>query len=353
MSADKRTVLWWGRYDRDYSRNRILRQAFRELGWQVAGFKPLLSRVGDIEAVVRGVRAPDLVFVPCFRQRDLAAARRYARRRGVPLMADPLISAYDKQVNEREKFPADSRRAARLLRWESARLKAADRVLADTREHARYFAATLGVAPERLHVVHVGAEQPLFAPAAEPKPPGRPVEVLFFGSFIGLQGPGVIVDAARALGGAGVRWTLLGSGPLLAKCKQKAQGLENVVFESWVPYKKLPERIRQADILLGVFGHTAKAGRVIPNKIYQAIACGKPVVTRMSLAYPAGLVEAADSGLTFVPAANPKALAKAVSHLAVQPERLPSLGAQARASYEKYFSDARIRQELEAALAGL
>lgn len=353
MSGDKRTVLWWGRFDRDYSRNRILRHIFRELGWQVASFKPRLSALGDIEAVLRGVRKPYLVFVPCFRQRDLAAARRYSRRHGIPLVADPLISAYDKQVNEREKFAADSPRAQRLLNWERKLLQSADRVLADTREHARYFAETLGVARDRLHAVHVGAEQPLFSPAGTPRPPGNPVEVLFFGSFISLQGPGVIVEAARALGGAAVRWHLLGDGPLLEKCRQKAKGLENVVFEDWVAYRDLPARIARADILLGVFGNSGKAARVIPNKIFQAIACGKPVITRMSLAYPSTLVESPDSGMTFVPAANPKALAKAVSQLALQGPKLVLLGAQARTSYEKYFSDAQIQRELEAALAGL
>ena len=78
-SAGKR-VLWWGRHDADYSRNRILRQAYAALGWQVVDFHPLLSRTADIEALLRRLPTPDLIHVPCFRQRDIAAAHRYARR---------------------------------------------------------------------------------------------------------------------------------------------------------------------------------------------------------------------------------------------------------------------------------
>jgi glycosyltransferase involved in cell wall biosynthesis len=188
MTAPARTVLWWGRFDPDYSRNRVLRQAYAMLGWQVRDFHPWVSLLADIEARLRRPPRADLVHVPCFRQRDIAAATRYARRLGVPLLIDPLISAYDKQLFERGKFPEHSTRAGWLLRREQQLFQGADIVIADTPEHARFFAETLGVEPARLHVVYVGAEESLFTPAAA-HTPNSPIEVLFYGSFIPLQGP--------------------------------------------------------------------------------------------------------------------------------------------------------------------
>ena len=352
MNTAAKTVLWWGRFDPDYSRNRILRQAYAALGWQIADFRPLLSPLADIEALLRRPARADLVHVPCFRQRDIAAATRYARRHRIPLLIDPLISAYDKQVFERAKFHEASAAAQRLLRGERRLLQNADVMLADTPEHARFFADTLGVTRAKLQVVYVGAEESLFAPVLAPAP-GSPIEVLFYGSFIALQGAEFIIEAARVYQGPAVRWTLLGNGPLLERCKQSARGLTNVVFEPWLPYAQLPARIRRADILLGVFGATPKAQRVIPNKVFQALACGRPLVTCRAPAYPAELAEGAEHGIAWVPAGDSAALASAVAELARHPEQLATLGRAARAGYEKFFSGEAIRRQLQAALAVL
>jgi glycosyltransferase involved in cell wall biosynthesis len=350
MTTDRKKVLWWGRFDPDYSRNRILRQAYDALGWEVIDFRPLLSRTADIEARLRRLPLPDLVHVPCFRQRDIAAAHRHARRHGRRLLIDPLISAYDKQVFERGKFPEHSPPADRLLREERKLFQCADVVLADTPEHARFFVETLGVTRDREHVVHVGAEEALFTPASEPHPPNNPIEVLFYGSFIPLQGPQVIVEAARLYQGPPVSWVLLGSGPLLQDCKRKAQGLPNVTFESWLPYADLPDRIRRADILLGVFGVTAKTQRVIPNKVFQALACGKPTVTCSAPTYDTQTNEAG-AGIIFVAPGRPDELAATIGRLAGDPARLQLHGRAARALYEQKFSFAHITQQLASALS--
>lgn len=348
------TVLWWGRFDPDYSRNRILRKLLAELGWRVLDFHPRLSPLGDWEARLRGLPRPDLVWVPCFRQRDLAAAHRWARRQGVPLVFDPLISAYDKQVDERAKLAADSARGRRLLGWEQGLFRHADLVLADTPAHADYFAQTLGVPRERLAVVYVGAEASLFTPAPLPEDAAdKPLEVLFYGSFIPLQGPEVVVEAARLYQGPPVRWTLLGNGPLRPACEAAAQGLANVAFEDWLPYARVPARVHRAHILLGVFGTTSKAGRVIPNKVYQALACGRPVVTRRAPAYPEALRADETGGVIWVEAGDVRSLADQVAALARAPEQLSRLGEAAATTSQRYFSEVAIREQLRAALRTL
>lgn len=353
-TAGARTMVWWGRSGAEYSRNRILRQLLAEDGWRIRDFRPRINLFAPWEAD-RAVRErPDLVWVPCFRQRDLETARTWSSRRKVPLVFDPLISAYDKQVEERGKYRPDSRRAGRILRWETALFRAADRVLADTPAHARYFTETFGLSGEKVSVVPVGAEENLFFPGEEA---GRPVsgapELLFFGSFLPLQGPQVIVRAARLYHGPPVAWRFIGDGPLLPECRRLAEGLDNVRFDPPVPYDRLAGEIRRADILLGIFGGTPKSARVVPNKVYQALACGKPVITRRSPAYPPGLAERDASGISWVEPGDPDALGAAVAALAGEPSSLAGRGASSRATYEEFFSMSTVRTMLRQALAGL
>lgn len=349
-------ILWWGRYDPGYSRNRILRQALTAQGYALLDFRPHISKLGDVEARFCLRTRPELLWVPCFRQRDLAAAARWARRQQLPLLFDPLISAYDKQVFERKKLTAGSRAAARLLAWEQQLFAQADIILADTGAHAEYYHQQLVVPPSKLHVVPVGAEENLFRPAA-PKTADElshtAVEVLFFGSFIALQAPQVIIEAARLTQTEAIRWHLVGAGPLRASCQHAAQGLPNVVFEDWIPYTELAARIQRADIVLGVFGASAKAGRVIPNKVYQALACARPVVTLHSAAYPQRLSQDNNSGISWVAAASANELAAAVCQLANDPHALGQQSHAAYRSYQRFFSATSIQAALARALDSL
>ncbi len=341
-------VLWWGRFDPDYSRNRVLHQAFRQLGWSVTDFRPISSLTGDLEACFQNISKPDLVWVPCFRQRDMAAAIRWARKNSIPLVFDPLISAYDKQVNERQLLKSGSLRARWLHRQETSFFQSADLLVADTRAHADYFQSDFNVPAQNLFVVPVGAEEGLFQsmPISEER---NTVEVLFYGTFIDLQGPQVIVEAAATCKAQNVVWTMLGAGPLRRECESLAlqYGLENLYFEDWVDYKNLPDRIGRADLLLGAFGTSGKASRVIPNKVYQSLACGRPVITRSSPAYPEGLSGLNDCGLVQIEAGSPQALAEAVDRFAQSTENIASAGQKARKTYESYFSSEAICSSLQ------
>lgn len=340
-------MLWWGRFDPDYSRNRILRSLLLGMGWCIVDFHPRLSGIADLEALLRRIPNTDLVWVPCFRQRDLAAARRWSRARGIPLIFDPLISAYDKQVFERKKIAPESAAARRLLAWERRLFQSADRIIADTPLHADYYAEELGVPRERLSVVYVGAEETLFKQTeVRNKPENEPLEVLFYGSFIPLHGAEVIAEAARIYKGPPVHWHFIGKGPSRATCEFLVKDLDNVSFEDWVDYRGLPARIWQADVVLGVFGTTHKAGRVIPNKVFQALACGRPVITRHSRAYPEKLIREASSGLIWVDPGMPLDLCEKVGLLAHHPETVAELSKQAFDSYRCHFSHAVLIDQL-------
>ena len=350
MPIAGRQMLWWGRFDPAYSRNGVLRKHLAALGWSVTDFFPRFCPFGDIEAALRRLPKPDAVWVPSFRQRDVAAARRWCDRKGVPLIFDPLISSYDKQVFERRKLAEGSRAAQRLLAQERALFAKADILLADTACHADFFEQTLCVSKEKIHVVYVGADETLFE-AVPARTSVGPVEALFYGSFIPLHGAETIIEAARVYQGPPVRWCLLGDGPEKPACVAAAAGLPHVAFENPIPYAQLPSRILRADILLGVFGTTQKAGRVIPNKVFQSLASGHPVITRSSAAYPPETQSS--PAFAFVPPGNPQALAAAVAAWALQRESLAGRAQAARALYETYFSAWVVRNQLARSLEAL
>lgn len=351
LHSTHRSILWWGRFDRNYSRNRILLSLLRRNDFNVRDFVPFSSYFGSLQARLADPGPADLIWVPCFRHRDFNSARRYGDKHRIPVVFDPLISAWDKAVFEREKFPPGSRRSQRLLHWEQSLYRRADAVIADTHPHAEFYQSSLASDPHKTFVIPVGAEQPLFRQQPD-HPCGRPPEILFWGSFIDLQGPEVIVSAARRVPEA--RWTMLGDGPLRGRCETSGSDCANLFFEDWLPYEHLPKRIGRADIILGIFGGSAKASRVIPNKVYQALACGRPVVTRQSDAYPAKVRDDADKhGLFTIPPANPAALAEQIQTLLRQPDRLKSWGHRARRLFDQHFSETAIETALTELFAAL
>ncbi|MBN2683716.1 MAG: glycosyltransferase [Pontiellaceae bacterium] len=346
MKSRNKTMVWWGRSDPAYSRNAIMIQALEALGWTISYFRPHISATAHIEALFRLRKCPGAVWVPAFRQRDFFGARRFARLMDIPVIFDPLISAYDKRVLEFKKLEVNTPKARKLLQRERAMFSSADLILADTTAHKTFFEEQLNTSPERCFVVPVGADESIFTPQAS-HPLGRPPEALFYGSFLPLHGVETVIEAARIC--PEVQWTLIGNGHLRAQCEELAKGVKNLRIESAIPYENLPIRIGQADILLGVFGTTPKAERVIPNKVFQALACARPVITRESPAYPAeACIES--GGLTFVPPGDPQALANAIRLLLESEAELRKRGEQAARTFSDLFSMDQTINALDLAL---
>jgi len=336
-------LLWWGRADSDYSRNRIVLKLLAQLGVRVSFFRPLFSRTGNIEAYLKRLTRPDMIWVPCFRQNDIRSASFKARKWNVPLVADPLISAYEKEIFEKNKAPQDSLKAEKLRLWEQDLFARADILVADTPTHGTFFQYTLGVDPQKTAVLYVGAETDLFTP--QPLPPDdAPFEILFYGSYLQLQGVDVIIEAAKK-SPPNLQWVILGEGNLRASMEKQAQGAANIRFEPWIPYKQLPARIARAHILLGIFGTTVKANLVIPNKMFQAMAVGRPVITRYSDAFQDTLAGSDIIGWT--PPGDADALSALVNRWAMHPQDLAQRGRATRKLLDDYFSMDKLAVMLE------
>jgi glycosyltransferase involved in cell wall biosynthesis len=183
------------------------------------------------------------------------------------------------------------------------------------------------------------------------------LELTFFGTFIGLQGVDVLAQAILQYEGPPVLWRLIGEGPMRAECEALLASLRvegqgaGVSFEPWGPLHELPARLASSDAILGIFGSSAKARRVIPNKVYQGLAIGRPVITASTPAYADHMRSSDDSGLFWAMPGDPASIQAAVHRLHSQRDTLQGFGQAAQDTYQAYFSNLVIMRALSLMLA--
>ncbi|MDZ7267399.1 MAG: glycosyltransferase family 4 protein [candidate division KSB1 bacterium] len=296
-----------------------------------------LWRLPDLDAIVVGY--PGFFDVPL--------ARLISRRRGIPLLFNVHISLYETLVSDRGYFKAGSRIAS-LLKWYDRFLfRCATVVLTDTAAHAGYFARLYGLPREKFQRVFIGAD-PVYAPRP-PRPQQPPgCTVLFYGTFIPLQGIEYIVQAAHLLRQhAGLRFEIIGRGQTQEQVHALAErlALPNLTFIDWVSREELVQRIADADICLGgQFGLTPKAGLVIGYKCFQMIAMGKAVIVSDSPGNRELLQHERDC-LMCAPG-NPEALAAAILRLQQDEALRRHLAQESRKTFEAHCSLRQIGEEL-------
>ena len=252
---------------------------------------------------------------------DLVAARRAAR--GAPVVFDPLVSLSDTFVGDRGRFRAGSPAARALAAIDRRALRAADVVVADTAAHAAFFEQLGGIAGVR--VCFVGADERVFRPAPRAS---EFTHALFVGKLIPLHGVETILDAARLA--PDVRFRVVGSGQLASVLARRPPNVEHV---AWVDYELLGEEYVRAGVALGVFGTSEKAARVIPNKAFQALASGAPLVTADTAA--ARELLTGDEDALLVPAGDPRALADAVVRVAEDDALRARIGVRGLETYRQ------------------
>src|SRR4029453_12360244 len=182
---------------------------------------------------------------------------------------------------------------------------------------------------DRIEVAFVGAEDRVFTPGWAPD---EQFTVLFVGKLIPLHGLETVLAAARAAPELSFR--VGGSGQLEHLVRDRPA---NVEWVPWVEYEQLPGELHSTGCALGIFGTSGKARRVIPNKAFQALACGTPLVTADTPAARELLVDGESALL--VPPGDPAALAAAVRQLAADTARADALGVGGLAAYHRQASE--------------
>jgi glycosyltransferase involved in cell wall biosynthesis len=149
------------------------------------------------------------------------------------------------------------------------------------------------------------------------------------------QGLETAIDAAAELED-GYQLMIIGAGPMLDRIKQRAEGLPpgRVVFHGLVQPAGAARYLRASDATLVPLAARAEMAKVIPSKLFDCCAVGRPVIL-------AADGEARELGVEAeavypVPPADPRALADAVRTLrgdAALRERLSEQGRAFAANY--------------------
>lgn len=273
------TICYFGIYNSDYSRSRVLANGLGQNGINILecnsrkkGFRKYFNLAKKHWKIRKKY---DLMLVGFPGYQTMALAHWLS---GKPIVYDAFSSMYDSMVFDRKIAKPKSLKAKYywFLDWLSCRL--ADRIIIDTQAHIDYFIENFKVKPEKFIRVFVGTDDQVMKPQRKEENKSSFL-VCFYGSYIPLQGVKYILEAAKILQAENIRFNIIGS-----KIKEtfNEYNLLNVNFVDNVPYERLPQYLGKADICLGIFGDTEKARRVIPNKVFDALALGQPVLTGAS-----------------------------------------------------------------------
>ena len=88
--------------------------------------------------------------------------------------------------------------------------------------------------------------------------------------------------------------------------------LKNICLIDWIQYEELAQKMKEADLLLGIFGTSEKATHVVPNKVFQALAMKKPILTSDT---PAIREVFTPDEHIFISQSNPVQIADKIQHI--------------------------------------
>lgn len=335
------TVGHFGHYDPDYARNRILAKALRRAGATVVGIDDRRRFLGRTPALVRaGWRvAPDVIVVGFPGHSDVGTAKLVSLRDRAPVVFDALVSLWETNVLDRRTVSARSLAGYRYRFTDRVACSLADVILLDTDAHIAWFRSAFHVPAGKLHRVWVGADDELMTPCGQRRSHGG-FTVFFYGSFIPLHGIEHILRAAEHLQArdGDVRFVLCGTGQTFPAMRRLAASrrISNVEFLGHRPPRELHRLMCDSDICLGLFGTSAKARAVIPNKVFDALACGRPVITADTPAVRESLVHGEDAWLCR--GGDASALADAITMLKADPDARTRIAAGGHELYKRRFS---------------
>jgi len=268
-------------YRYDYSRLRVIKKGLRLNNVKVIDCssknKSFLLR--HIEAFLNFLKhqsKADVILIGFYGQLLTPIISLFTKKK---IVLDAFMSTYNTLVEDKKKIKKKSIGSKVAFYIDKIACKKADLILLDTKTHIKYFCHTFKINPKKFRRTLVGTDNEIFFPKENKT--NKQFKVVFYGTYVPLQGIEYIIKAAKKLEKEKISFELIGNGQTFKKNLKLANTLKvkNIKFINTLPIDKLSNHISKADIVLGIFGKTKKANFVIPNKVYDALACEKPLIT--------------------------------------------------------------------------
>jgi glycosyltransferase involved in cell wall biosynthesis len=336
-------ICFLGHYDINYVRNRVIMKSMKLRGAvieEVHSNKKGINRW--IELYKKSMGAVfDLIWVGFLGHTDVPLAKIISLIKKKPLIFDAFVSLYEASVLDRKLISAKSFAGFRtyMIDWLACHL--ADLVIVDTKAHVDYFIKEFKVNINKIKHIYVGTDDEIMINKGDrAEELDKTFKVFFYGTYIPLHGIEYIIEAALILQkmSEDIAFTLVGSGQTYDVMKQLAEQkqIQNIKFLPKVSYEELPGLIAAHDVCLGIFGITQKAYNVIPNKVFDAIAMGLPIITADTPA----IREVFEHGknIYLVPTGDAKALANAIITLKSDINLRKILAVEGYKLFKKQFS---------------
>ena len=372
-------VCYFGTYDGEYVRNRMIISGLTAQGVQVIECHvPLWRETADkVRQATKGLINPrlawrvfraygrlwrqyrqvgayDAMIVGYAGHVDVFPARVLTWLARKPLVLDLFLSIHETVTEDRGLAAADSLFGRALHCMEKAGCHLADHLFLDTDADIQYLVDKYGLAQKKFTCIPVGADERIYFRAADCQE--RSFTAIYFGKFIPLHGVEHLIAAAKELEvDPEIRIELIGDGQTYEAMRALAEriGVNNIVWgPRWLEPEELRTHIAQAAVCLGIFGTSNKAQRVIPTKAYVALAMGKPLVTADSPAAREVFTPGKDAMLCA--AGDSREIARAILALKRDEKLRKSVGEGGYQLFEERFTTqaigARARESLEALL---
>ena len=177
-------------------------------------------------------------------------------------------------------------------------------------------------------------------------------------SYIGTVGMAhgieVVLDAAERLDqGAPTRFFVVGDGARLDELRAQAlkRGLSNVTFTGLVPHEEAKKYLAASDVVLVHLRKSELFKTVLPSKMFEAMAAGRPILLGVE-GEARAVLERSGAGVA-IPPGDADALAAAIVALGRDPAARKVMGQAGRVFVEREFSRAAWARRYEAWLSGL